>query len=174
MFKELNILRFFFELPNKDFNVREIARLAKITPATSSRQLKILHNKGLLTYRKERILDFYRVNTASDEYRDLKSYYNIRKLKESGLINALNKHYIKPAIILYGSASKGLDTEQSDFDMVVVSEKTTITPGLKGYERKLNRRIHIFAVRDIKDLKNPHLINNVLNGIIIQGEIKWN
>ena len=25
----------------------------------------------------------------------------------------------------------------------------------------------------IKDLKNEHLINNVLNGIVIQGELKW-
>ena len=33
MFKELNILKVFFESPNKEFNVREIARIVKIAPA---------------------------------------------------------------------------------------------------------------------------------------------
>ena len=66
-----------------------------------------------------------------------------------------------------------MDTETSDIDLVVISEKTADFPEQKKFETKLNREIQIFAVKDIKDLRNEHLINNVMNGIVIQGEIKW-
>ena len=173
MFKELNILKLFFESPTKEFNVREVARTLKINPATASTYLKKFEKIGLLKYKKQRIQDLYKANLDSDRYKDLKVYYQIRKLKESGLIESLNKFYIKPTIVLFGSCSYGMDTETSDIDLVVISEKTADFPEQKKFEKKLNREIQIFAVKDIKELRNEHLINNVMNGIIIQGEIKW-
>ncbi len=173
MFKEINILKPFFESPARQFNVREAARLLKINPATASKKLKEFAKKGILTYKKERILDLYRANLDSDEYRDLKIYYTIRKIKESGLIAALNTFYLKPAIVLFGSAAFGMDTETSDIDIVIISEKEDEFAHQKEFEKKMGRKLQIFAVNDLKNLKNPHLINNVLNGIVIQGEIKW-
>ena len=60
-----------------------------------------------------------------------------------------------------------------DIDLVIISENTKEFPNLKIFEKKLNREIQIFAVKNLKNLKNNHLINNVLNGIILQGEVKW-
>src|SRR3989338_1953296 len=148
MFKELNILKIFLESPTKEFNVREAARTLKITPATASSKLKFFSKDGLLKGRKERNLLLYRAGLDRDKFRDLKLFYNIRKLKESGFVEELNKFYLKPAIILFGSAAYGLDTEESDMDLAIISENK-------------------------KDLKNKHLINNVLNGRVIQGEVKW-
>src|SRR3989344_2425774 len=165
MFKELNILKVFFESPNKGFNVREIARILKIAPATASSKLKKFANRGLLKEKSERNLLIYRANLEKEEYRDLKVYYNIRKIKESGLIEELNKFYIKPSIILFGSASFGLDTEDSDIDLVVLSEKDKEFTNVGKYEKSINRRLQLFIIKDIKNLKNEHLINNVLNGI---------
>jgi len=173
MFKELNILKPFFEAPARRFNVREVARILGITPATASKKLKELAKMRILEYKKERILDLYKANLDSEEYRDLKLYYTIRLMKESGLVGALNKFYLKPSIVLFGSAASGTDTETSDIDIVIISEKTDRFPQEKDFERKLKRKLQMFAVSEIKDLKNPHLINNVLNGIVIQGEIKW-
>jgi predicted nucleotidyltransferase len=173
MLKEFNILKVFFEEPSKEFNVREVARRLKISPATASKDLKELNKKGILKKREERIFDLYMANSESDLYRDLKIFYNIRKIKESGLIESINKFYLKPTLILFGSASKGLDTETSDFDIVIISEKIKEFKDLKIFEEKLNRKLQIFAVKEIKNLKNRHLINNVLNGIVLQGEVKW-
>ncbi len=173
MFKELNTLKLFFEEPTREFNVREVARLLKISPATASKELKNLVKQSLLKERKERIFNLYRANLESDRYKDLKAYYNIRKLKDSNLIESLNNFYLKPAIILFGSGASGLDTETSDFDILVLSEKTKEFPDIRIYEKKLNRKLQIFVVADIKDLKNENLINNILNGINIQGKIKW-
>ena len=173
MFKKLNIIKIFFEEPGREFNVREAARILRISPATASKDLRNFVKQGLLKLRKERIFHLYRANTENDCYKGLKIFYNIKKIKDSGLIDALNKYYLKPAIVLFGSASKGEDTETSDLDLVVISEKTKEFPKLKKFERKIRRKVQLFMVKNIKELRNKHLVNNVLNGIVLQGRLKW-
>lgn len=173
MFNKLNILKLFFEESTRVFNVREVARIIGVSPATASKDLKGFAKEGLLTGRQERQLNLYKANLENEFYRDFKVFYNIRKIKDSGLLKALNKFYLKPTIVLFGSAAFGIDTETSDFDLLIISENTKKFIDIKKFEGKLKRKIQIFVVKDIKDLKNEYLINNVLNGIIIQGKIKW-
>ena len=173
MFKELNILRIFFEEPNREFNVREAARILKISPATASKELERLAKLGLLKSRKERMLILYKSNLEDDFYRDIKIFYNIRKIKDSGLLEALNRFYLKPAVVLFGSSAFGIDAETSDIDLLVISESRKEFSDLSEFEKRLKRKIQIFAVKSLKDLKNEHLINNVINGMIVQGRIKW-
>lgn len=173
MFKELNNMKLFLEEPTKEFNVREVARLLKIAPATASKELKSAFKKGLLKERKEKILNLYKANLENELYRDIKIFYNIQKIKDSELIDSLNRFYLKPTIVLFGSCASGIDTETSDFDLLVISEKTKEFPEIKKYEKKLNRKLQLFAVKKIKDLRNDYLINNIVNGITIQGKIKW-
>lgn len=173
MFKELDTLAPFLLRPNREIHVREAAALLGISPATASARLKTLAKEGLLVHRKERMLDLYRANLESDAFRDLKVYDTIRRLRTSGLVEALNVLYIKPTIILFGSAAKGLDAESSDIDLVVISERTDAFPDAPRFARKLGRPLQFFAVRRLKDLRNAHLVNSVLNGIVLQGELAW-
>jgi predicted nucleotidyltransferase len=173
MFNKLNILKTFFNNPKKEFNIREIARLLKISPATASTQLKSLAKQGFLKQRNYKHLILCRADLESNKYKDLKTYHTITRLRESGLITALNEFYLKPTIILFGSASRGIDTEASDLDLLIISEKTQNLKEKEKYEHKLKREIQLFPVRKISDLRNKHLINNVLNGIVIQGSIEW-
>lgn len=172
MLEIFEILKIFFEEPSREFNVREVARILKVSPATASKELKELAKKNFLKERKERIFILYKANLESDEYRDLKLYYNVRKLRESGLIDALNRFYLKPTIVLFGSAAHGLDTETSDFDLLIISERIDRFD-TKKFEEKINRKLHLLVVRNIKELKSDYLINSVLNGIVIQGSIRW-
>jgi|SRR3989344_1852132 len=173
MLKNLNILKLFFEEPMREFNVREVARIIKLSPPKVSKELKIFAKEEILKWRKERILDLYKANIESERYKDAKIYYNINKLKESGLIEELNKFYLKPIIVLFGSYASGLDIETSDIDILIISEKTNEFKDLKKFETKLKKKIQIFNVKNIKNLKNKELINNIINGIVIQGKIKW-
>ena len=173
MFKELNILKLFLEEPNREFNVRELARILKIAPATASKELKRLTKENILMGRKERIFNLYKANINDGNYKDIKIFYNLRSLKNVGLINFLNKFYLKPTIVLFGSAAFGMDTETSDFDILIISEKDKEFNELDRFEKKIKRKIQLFVVKNIKDMKNKHLINNVVNGITIQGDIKW-
>lgn len=173
MFKEINTLRPFLEEPNREFNVRELARALKINPATASKRLKDFKKRHILKHRKERILDLYSADLESYAYRDIKAYYTLSRIRESGLIEALDECYLKPTIILFGSASKGMDTETSDIDFAIISESTKEFPRRHEFDKKLGREIQIFPVKNLNDLKNKHLINSILNGIVLQGEILW-
>ena len=174
MFKELNILKIFFESPTREFNVRDIARMTKIAPATASTKLKMFAKRTILKERKERNFIFYKAKLDSDYYKDLKIFYTIRKVRKCELIEKLNHIYIKPTLILFGSASHGLDTEDSDIDLLVISENKKEFKEKNKFEKKLNRKLQLFIVKDIKELKNKHLINNILNGISLQGTAKLN
>lgn len=173
MFKELNIINPILENPQKEYGVRELAVILKISPATVSKYLSSFEKQGLLIYHKERMVDLYKANIENPTYRDLKIYYNITKIRASGLLNAFDQFYIKPTIIFFGSGAHGYDTPESDFDFVIISEKTKDFPERERYRKKLGKELQIFAVNKLKDLRNEHLINNVLSGILLQGEIKW-
>jgi len=173
LIEELKILKVFFENPTDEFNVREVSRIVKISPATASKKLKLFAKREILKDRKERGFNLYKANLEKENYRDLKIYYNINKLRNSGLIEALNIFYLKPTIILFGSASSGFDTKESDFDLLVITEKTKDFLDKENYEKKIGRKLQIFVVQKINDLKNENLINSILNGITIQGDAKW-
>lgn len=172
MFKEINTLKPFFDDPQKEFGVREVARLLKISPATASKELKYLKKEGFLQHRKERIYDFYRANIENIKYRDLKIYYNISLIRQSGLIESLNKFYFNPKIVLFGSMSNGFDTKDSDIDIVVIDKHNKPFPS-ENFAKKLGKKLHIFTIKNFKELRNPNLVNNVFKGKVLHGEIEW-
>ncbi|MFT4261261.1 MAG: nucleotidyltransferase domain-containing protein [Candidatus Woesearchaeota archaeon] len=173
MFKELNTLKLFLEDPTKKFSVREVARLLKISPATASKKLKYFNKQGLLKYKQELNHDLYKANIENHKFRDLKVYYSITKIKNSNLIQELNKFYVKPTIILFGSTATGYDTKNSDIDLVIITEKKQDFPKLNEFQKIFKKQLQLFVLKDLKDLKNSHLINNVLSGIVLQGEINF-
>ena len=52
-------------------------------------------------------------------------------------------------------------------------EKTKEFPKLKDFERKIKKKIQLFRVKHINELRNKHLVSNVLNLIVLQGKLKW-
>jgi len=173
MFKEINTLRLFLDNPSRDFNVREAARLLKISPATASKNLKALAEEGLLSEKKERMLILYKANLESRLWQDFKVFYNIHKIRDSGLIDALNKFYVMPAIAVFGSSACGTDIESDELDFLVVSKNTRKFSRIQEFEKVFNKRIRLFAVKHVKDLKDKLIANNAVNGLMVQGEIKW-
>lgn len=78
-----------------------------------------------------------------------------------------------PTIILFGSKASGYDVETSDNDLVVITERTREFERLSEFEKRIGKTLQLFVVKNLKELMNEHLINNVLGGIVLQGEIRW-
>jgi predicted nucleotidyltransferase len=72
-------------------------------------------------------------------------------------------------IILFGSASKGEDLQESDLDIFMECEETKLN--LLKYEKIINRKINILFNPKFNNLSNE-LKNNIMNGIILKGYIK--
>jgi len=88
----------------------------------------------------------------------------------SGLSDFLLNNLPGTTIILFGSYSKGEDIFNSDIDIAVVGRKEKILQ-LDKYEKILNRTIHLLFFDSWKRI-NKHLRNNILNGIILHGNIE--
>ncbi len=173
MFNELNRLKYFFEEPNREFGVREFSRINKISPATASKFLEKLTKEKILKKRKERIYNLFKANTENKEYRDLKIYYSIRKLRKTGLIKSIHEKYLNPTIILFGSTAEGLDNKNSDIDLCIITKHKKQFSQKKYFENKLKKELQLFIIKNISEIPNKHLISSIVNGINLQGMITW-
>lgn len=171
---ELIILKPFFENPNARFSIRELSRNLKINHTSVRQHLNKLVKEGFLSLKKEGIYSFYQL-VLSKEALNLKLYYNLEKVRTSGIVEALEKAYDLPAIVLFGSYASAMDDTNSDIDLCLISnvEKDL---DVSRYEKTLNRKIslHKFNKNSWNRSKksNPGLVNNICNGIVLSGELE--
>ncbi|MFH1065887.1 MAG: nucleotidyltransferase domain-containing protein [Nanoarchaeota archaeon] len=168
-----NILTYFLKETSREFHVRRLAKLEKKSPTTISKILNIYAKEGILKQSSRLNHIFYKANMENQKLRDLKIYYNLKLIRNSGLTVFLEKELNHPeAIVLFGSFRKGDDIEKSDIDIVVISlVKKEIN--LTEFEKKLRHSLQLFILlpKDIESLKksNPELLNNIANGIVLYG-----
>jgi|SRR3989344_4764533 len=168
-----NLLKYFIKEPEREFHVRELAKLDRKSPTTISKHLNKLKNEGLLLSRKKLNHLLFKANTENQHFKDLKIFFNIKSLRESGLIGCLIDEFNQPeAIILFGSFRRGEDTQQSDIDILIISPlKKEIN--LIKFEKILNRKIQLFIYPnseiDKMKIKNKELLNNWINGLVLHG-----
>jgi len=130
--------------------------------------------EGFLSSKKEGVYSFYQM-VLNKKTLNLKLYYNLEKIRESNIIENLEKNYDLPVIVLFGGYSSAMDDATSDVDLCLISniKKEFST---EKYEKKLNRKvsIHKFNKTSWKKTKksNPNLINNICNGIVLSGELE--
>lgn len=168
------ILQVFFDNPvpkGIGLQLREISRKVEVAPPSVKRYLLELEKEKLIKKTKHRIHGYpvYYANRDNPYFRFLKKIDTIKNIKEKGLLDHLNDSCLPDAIILFGSASKGEDTIESDIDVCIVSKEKKIT--LCKYEKQLNRKINVFFCKDFNKL-SKELKNNIINGIILEGYLK--
>ena len=161
------VLKLLFNYPLRGFHVREISRLLKISPPAISKAIKQLEKENLISISKKFLYEI-KANLENQEFRNMKRVHNLKSIYDSGLFSYLKESSPLGAIILFGSYSRGDDTEKSDIDIAIEGKDKKLI--LEEYEKKLNRRINIEFIefRNIsKELKD-----NIINGIILSGYIK--
>lgn len=168
MLKIINALRPFFEDNYRRINVREYSRIGKISPPTASKLLKSLKKENLLKEEIERGYNYYFANKESMLFIDLSRIYWYIQIKNSGLLDFFERELINPVIILFGSLSKAEAKSDSDIDLAIftISKKEL---DLKKFKIAFKRDIQIFMFQKRGDVKNPELLNNILNGCKISG-----
>jgi len=165
----LKVLEIFFKSPNKSFHIRELSRLTGLSTTGIIKIIKRLKKEGLLTSKKEKVTEEVKP-TFNEKFYLIKRLYNFYFLYETGLIEYLKNFYEEPeAIILFGSYSKGLDTEKSDIDLCILTNKKN-TPDLTNFEKKLNRKVNIIN-SNISNMERGFK-NSLANGIVIEGYIE--
>ncbi len=171
---DLEILKPFFEYPKKGFHIREIARTLKKNHMTIRKYLKKYSEESLLKKEKTSLYEVFKANT-NKKFLNLKTYYNLEKIRKSNIVEELNEKFDYPQIILFGSFSEAKDDETSDVDLCVITN-TKKNFNAKPFEKVLNRKIdlRIFSEKELKTLikNNPGLANNIMKGIVLSEEFE--
>lgn len=154
-----SILKVFYEYPEKEFTVREIAKLTKIPKAS-------VHNY-LLQLKKAKLISKENQAETTLLFKTKKINDYIEEIVTSGLIEQLIRALNPSCIILFGSIRKGDSVKDSDIDIFIESPVKKDIP-LRLYEKKLGHKIQLFVESDIHKLQ-PNLLNNVVNGIKLYG-----
>ena len=167
------ILKPFIKEPEREFHIRELARINKKSPTTISKYLSKYGGKNILTAKRRLNHLLYKANLESPIFKQIKLFYNLRKLRESGLIDYLIGEFNNPeAIILFGSFRKAEDIPKSDIDLLIITPSNKEI-NLTRYEKLLNHKIQLFLCShkkiDEMKTKNKELLNNFINGIVLEG-----
>lgn len=172
-YNKWKVLEVFFDEPLAEggHQLREISRKVKLAPLSVKNYLMELKSEGLILEKKNRIQGHptYWANRENELFLLYKKTNTILKLKESGLLDYLYDSCLPQVILLFGSAARGEDTEQSDIDLFL--QASPVKLNLTKYEKILKREINLFFEEDFPQL-SKELKNNLLNGIILKGYLK--
>ena len=149
---------------------REVAKILNVSPTAVSNSTKKLKDSNLIKIEKTKTINFISFNRDEQKAIELKRAENLRNLYLSGLSDYLEKELAGATVILFGSYSKGEDTNTSDIDIAVIERKDK-TIDLEKYEKILNRRININFYDSWKKI-HENLKNYILNGILLHGGVE--
>lgn len=149
--------------------MREISRRTEIAQPSVMNHLKELVKEGLVLKEKKGLYPTFKANRDSEIFKVYKKFDLILKIHQTGLLNFIYDNCLPNAIIMFGSASKGEDIEESDVNLFVQSPKKKLN--LEKYEKIINRKISLFFEENFSRL-SKELRNNILNGIMLKGYIR--
>ena len=160
------ILKFFATHSGATLYESEIAKSIQISVGSANQSLKELSKKEMVSLEKRGNMNFYSLNLDNPLVRQFKITQTISEL--NGLINKLKP--ISKRVILFGSCAEGLDTENSDIDMAIVSQEEQEARKLIK-QQKTTREIQslIFNSKDFLALpdKDKPLYERIQKGIIL-------
>ncbi|MBL7055473.1 nucleotidyltransferase domain-containing protein [Candidatus Woesearchaeota archaeon] len=167
------VLSWFFSYPTKEIGLTDLSEVLEIAKTTAHQIVNKLVEEEFL--KKEVIGKVWRISCNQDHHynHSKKIAYNLLHIYESKIVDKIKKSILNSrSIVLFGSYSKGDDTEESDLDIAVEIlgngdleiENVGVIKKL-GYREKVPVNVHIFSRNKI----DSNLFANIANGVILDG-----
>lgn len=149
--------------------MRELSRRVKLAQVSVINHLTALIKEGLVLKEKKGLYPSFRANRENKEFKLLKRQNLVWRIYKSGLMDVIDERVKPNCIVIFGSGSRGEDTEESDIDLFVQASETSLD--LQLYEKALNRKINLLFESELKTL-SKELFNNIINGQVLYGYLK--
>ncbi len=161
-----------FDSPNEVFHIRKIAKETGLSTTAVVSAVKKLKDLGVVLVEETDLTSNVKANLESESYFNIKQIMNLYRLRECSLIEYLRDALNAKAIVLFGSYAKGEDIEDSDIDLLLLTNTDSRKPiSLEHYERKLKRKISLHILKSL-DKSSSEFKNSVANGIVLYGYVK--
>lgn len=173
------ILKVFFDFPEKEFSLTDLARIAKVSKSNVGKSLRLLDEQQLVRITRLSTILRIRADTLSVWFNKCKRAYNIRRIYETNLIDHLIHRYGGlRCIILFGSFAKGEDLSSSDIDIAIEIEpwkhtkKESIIEDITEYTEILGKKIQVHLFN--RKIVDKNVFRNIANGIRLFGHLEVN
>ncbi|MBU2612147.1 MAG: nucleotidyltransferase domain-containing protein [Nanoarchaeota archaeon] len=163
----------------KEFNIRGIAKLLRVSPTSVSKAILTLSKKEIILVDKSKTMNltYVKFNRDNPKSVNMKRVENLKILYESGLSEYLEDKFPGCTLVLFGSYSRGedvffgeMDDKNSDVDIAIVGTKEKEV-NLEKFEDFIKMDINI-NFYESWDKIHKNLKNNILNGIILSGGVE--
>jgi predicted nucleotidyltransferase len=160
------ILRFLLSNAEQKFYDRQISLLANVSRAGTNFALRDLAKAGIVEREKQGRMNYYHVSLRDPLIREMKVILNIATLQEL-------LHKCKPwcrKIVIFGSAAKGENTADSDYDIMFLSnEKSKVHEIIlkSGLREKVQPMVVTQNELAAMKTKNQVFYNEVMGGKVL-------
>jgi predicted nucleotidyltransferase len=165
------VKEYFFTNPTAKMRVRQLERDLKLSLPSVIRFCKELKMEGILNTVKIGNVLFYAADRTNKNFLFEKKLFNLKKIHYSGIIDHIRTELSNPPIVLFGSYSKGEDIEDSDVDLYLETPSNK-NIDLSEFEKKIDRKVQLFKFKNIREVPNVHLANNIINGIVLNNYVE--
>ncbi|MEW6222270.1 MAG: nucleotidyltransferase domain-containing protein [Candidatus Hadarchaeota archaeon] len=171
--KELDVLAHFFEDPMEEVYLRELARRIKMSAATAMRATQLLVKKNLLVKRVERNATYFKAN-ITPEFREMKKAHTVSKIFDAGVVGLIRERSAGLAsMLLYGSAAKGEDSPDSDYDFLVIASRCDVNSDELSGRLGRETNLKVFDAAGWKNVSKKNrafYLDVISNSIPLYGE----
>jgi predicted nucleotidyltransferase len=165
--------------PEKWWYLSELAQFLHTQPSSLQRELSSLERSGILQQRKDGRRTYFKAETRSPIFRELRSIFE----KTVGLIPTL-RTAVRPVAdkivcaFVYGSIARREEHATSDVDLMVIGSVglASLAPILARVEKRLGREVNVtdYSVEEFrkKVAQGDHFLTTVLKGSLqfVKGE----
>jgi len=165
-YKGFEVLAYFLENPTQEIHIKELARILKISPATSKNFCDLFAKEKILLSEKKSNSIFFKLNNEDSYVLELKRFYAINKFKDKIDTSSLDGIF---NIAIYGSYSSGKYTEKSDVDLLIIARKKDVDiSSVLDFQKKIKKEINVTKMtleewnklKDKKDVFAQEVLNN--------------
>ena len=157
--------------PGKWWYLSELAEFLHTRPSSLQRELTCLKQSGILQQRKDGRRTYFKAETRSPIFRELRSIFE----KTVGLVPSL-KAALQPfaskivCAFVYGSIARREENAASDVDLMVIGTVglSGLAPSLRKAEKRLGREVNVtnYSVDEFRKklAEGDHFLTTVLKG----------
>lgn len=166
--KNTKIIRTILEDPEKELQVRKVAKEIKTSAASVSITLSKLKKLGLIKRKK--------IDISNPKVRALKILFNIEII--SNEITHIKKSVPAKGIGIYGSWANGTNTKESDLDIWIKTEKQPAAMEIAELRAKLRKKLKVepsllfLTKQKVEEIRktNPPLYFSIVYSFHLWGE----
>jgi len=170
----LQVLSLFTNDFNREYYIREVGKLLKISPRTAQLILEDLEDKGIIESKTKGKIKTFKLNPSefTKRYLIFVEQYKViafleKKLLIKEIIEKVDPH-IKGISIIFGSHVKGLEKEGSDLDIFIVGSYNN--DEIKKISKTLGIEISIkcYPLKTFeKNIKKDILLKEILKNHVV-------